>query len=127
MMRALVIAAALAFAGCTVVYTPEPLQILDVAQYAGDVKFCADKGASYHPKFDGASVASSAATGAANNASGAVVGGWAVPVAGALGSASSTAITKLNIMGRASANVSRHCLYDKTAIDHSAILAKPED
>lgn len=108
-------------------YTPQTLEISDQVQYESDVAFCQQAAANYHPQFNIGDVAYATAKGAASNATGAVAGGLAVPAIGAASGGTTAVINDLDVMGHAQANVYRHCLHDKTARDHSALLANPND
>lgn len=113
-------------AACSTAYEPEPIEIVDQARYAADVAFCKDAGGKHKAKLNVANIAVSAAQGAGNNASGAILNPLA-PVLGAAGGASNSLITGLDVMGHASANVVKHCLEEKTHRDGSALLANPND
>ena len=117
----------LALGGCAGGYAPETLEVDDSAQYAADVKFCLAAGANYKAKLDLGEVGYQTVKGATSNATGAVVGGLTIPAIGAASSGTTQLLTDLDVMGRAGANVARHCLTDKTNRDHSAILANPND
>lgn len=107
-------------------YAPQPIEVTDGVKYQADLVACSAAAAAYKPKLDLGSVAAGAGTGAAQNVVGAAVNP-VVPVIGAAGGAGSALVTGLDVMGHARANVARHCLIDKLAIDHSAIVARPED
>lgn len=114
--------------GCVSSYAPLTLDVSDPVQYAADLKFCQAAGAAYTPKASAADITESAIEGGANVISYAPINPL-IPVLGAAGGAATAAsnATGFDLTGRTKTNVARHCLYDKLATDHAAIVARPEN
>lgn len=121
--------------GCTTVsnalsppYIPQALVVFNKPQYDADIIMCQSRAkAVYRPQFDIVGVGVGGVKGAASEASSAVVGGPLVAATGALDGASSATLDGLGVFDTSTSNVIRHCLYDVTAWDKSALLVKPEN
>jgi len=127
-MRLVVLALLTALGGCVSSYSPLTLEISDPVRYAADLKFCQAAGTAYKPKASVADITESAVEGGANVISYAPLNPL-IPVLGAAGGAATAAsnATGYDLTGRTKTNVARHCLYDRLAADHAAIVAKPEN
>jgi hypothetical protein len=110
-------------------YVPIPLKVFNQAQYDSDRTFCTDTTtlALYQPHLSIGDVGYGTLSGGAQNAAGGVIGGGLVTAAGAAGGGVSALVTGLDAFGKAKPNISRHCMNDLTQLDHSAIMARPED
>jgi len=127
-MRLVVLALLLCVGGCASRFEPITLDVSNSDQYKADLQFCQDAGAHYKPKASAADISEAAVEGGANVISYAPINPL-IPVLGAAGGAASAAsnATGFDLTGRTKTNVARHCLYDRLAADHSAIIAKPEN
>lgn len=114
--------------GCLSSYAPLTLEVSDPAQYAADLKFCQAAGGAYTPKASTADIAQATFEGGAGTISYLPLNPL-IPVLGAAGGAAAAAsnATGYDLTGRSKTNVARHCLYDRLAADHAAIVAKPEN
>lgn len=114
--------------GCLSSYAPLTLEVSDPVRYAADLKFCQAAGAAYKPKPSAADITESAIEGGANVISYTPINPL-IPLLGAAGGAATAAsdATGYDLIGRTKTNVARHCLYDRLAADHAAIVAKPEN
>jgi hypothetical protein len=124
----LLLAFLLPLSGCMARYEPLTLEVADSARYAADLKFCQAAGAAYTPKASAADITESAIEGGANVVSYTPINPL-IPLLGAAGGAASAAsnASGYDLTGRTKTNVARHCLYDRLAADHAAIVAKPEN
>jgi hypothetical protein len=127
-MRLIVLALLIALGGCLSSYIPLTLEVSDPVRYAADLKFCQAAGAAYTPKVSAADIAQATFEGGAGTISYFPLNPL-IPVLGAAGGAATAAsdATGYDLTGRTKTNVARHCLYDRLAADHAAIVAKPEN
>lgn len=127
-MRLLLLALPLLLSACVSRYEPLTLEVTDAARYAADLKFCQAAGAAYTPKASSADIAQAAFGGAADVVSYTPISPL-IPALGAAGGAAKAAssATGFDLTGQTKTNVARHCLYDRLAADHAAIVAKPEN
>lgn len=101
----------LALAGCSSVasYAPYVGDVVDPAALAADEKDCLVLALAYATPVDLSAIGAAAAKGAANNATGAAVNPL-VPVLGAAGAATSTALSQLGILNDDQRKVFLRCL-----------------
>lgn len=127
-MRCIVLALLVCLSSCASRFEPITLDISDNEQYKADLKFCQAAGHDYTPKASAADIAESTFEGGAGSISYAPIT-FAIPALGAAGGAAIAAskATGFDLTGKAKTNVARHCLYDRLAADHAAIVAKPEN
>ena len=129
-MKAIILILPLFLCGCADLsaiiaptYVPVAIHVYDAGQYAADQAECRIAGANWKPKLALGAIATKTIDGATANASLIPISPL-VPVAGAAGGALGDG---LNVSSASHNNVFRHCLYDETQIDHSAVIARPED
>lgn len=108
------------------VYVPSPIRIYDAARYEADREECLTAGKNYVSTFDLAGTLSNTVTGATSNTSLIPINPL-VPAYGAAGGLAKSLADGLDIMSQTHFNVARHCLTDELAIDHAAIIARPEN
>lgn len=117
--------AALCLAGCAS-YVPQPIEIADQAAYTADVNSCTNAAANYKPQLDIGNIGAATITGAASNASNAVINPLVPAIGAAAGAVSSTA-NAFDVIGQAKRNVAKHCLQEKLHRDRAAIVADPDN
>jgi hypothetical protein len=127
-MRLFSLALLLCLGGCAARYEPITLEMRDPVQYAADLQFCQAAGVAYTPKASSADIAQATFEGGAGAISYAPINPL-IPALGALGGTARAAsdATGFDLTGQTKTNVARHCLYDRLAADHAAIIAKPEN
>lgn len=108
------------------VYVPSTIHIYDTARYEADRDECLTAGKDYVSKFDFSSAFVDTVTGATSNTSMIPISPL-VPVYGAAGGLARSLADGADIMSQTHFNVARHCLTDELAIDHAAIIARPEN
>lgn len=133
MMKFLAACALLVLGGCGSVselvnppYVPQPIRILDQVQYNADVEECLLAGNNFKPGMSLGTIATSTFTGATTNLS-LVPFNAAVPAYGAIGGAANAISNGLDVMSSSHRNVAKNCLRDETLLDHSAIIANPDN
>ena len=126
MKRLVIVLAGLVMAGCIARPKVAPIEIAAPARYLDDVGQCQAAAAAYQPNITVVSVLYGAVAQSLNVISYAVLYPW-MPALGAIGGAGKVATDAYDLTGRIRANVFRHCMADKVARDHSAIIANPED
>lgn len=124
-MRRVILALPLLLAGCAS-YMPQPIEITDATKYSADVQMCLAAAQNYQPQVDFGNIGAATITGAASNASMAVINPL-VPVVGAASGLASSSATAFNLMGQAKRNVAKHCVLEATHRDESAIVADPDN
>jgi hypothetical protein len=128
MRKLLLLALPFYLTGCVGTFAPITLEVSDPVRYAADLNFCQAAGASFKTKASAADITESAVEGGAGVISYTPINPL-IPLLGAAGGAASAAsdASGFDLIGRTKINVARHCLYDRLAADHAAIVAKPEN
>lgn len=125
-MKRVIIACALLLAGCADRLAVAPIEIAQQDVFISDTAQCQAAAAAWQPQTTAGTIIYGAISQGLSVISYAVLYPW-MPVLGGVGGAGKAAADGFDITGRIRANVFRHCMADKVARDHSAIIANPDD
>ena len=125
-MRRAAFAAAVLLVGCANPYRPDPLVVLNAGKYHEALDLCAGATAKWMPKVAAGDVAEAGLQGGAGYLAYLPVSPLVTGL-GAAGAAGSEGLNGVDPFGHRRKNVEKHCVEDKTLMDGSAIMARPED